>query len=245
LHYENFIWNPRPFWINGDLYKYCDMGFGNPSGHSFTSTAAYLSIWNVITDYDIFNKDLKGKIIRIILLIFFILLIISIMISRVYLALHSVNQILYGSLLGLGFYLIVFHIIEINKMKGVCFFKFIRLYLFWAFWFIFIISFALFIWGFLIKSENLTSNWFINIEKKCKEIKPYRLFNNDGLYGALTIFAILGSHFGLIILAKKTDFYFNNKEDEILNWYKSSNLKNHLLRIGFDLINLFPLIVFF
>ena len=56
--------NPRPFWIDKNLAKGCDGGYGNPSGHSFSSSAIYLTLWYLITDLET-TKD--NKLIKILL----------------------------------------------------------------------------------------------------------------------------------------------------------------------------------
>ena len=39
--------SPRPFWKDKEIFRVCDGGYGNPSGHSFSSFSVYLSFWNI------------------------------------------------------------------------------------------------------------------------------------------------------------------------------------------------------
>ena len=40
----------RPFWMSQEITVFsCEGGFGNPSGHSYSSTAIYLSLWYILT----------------------------------------------------------------------------------------------------------------------------------------------------------------------------------------------------
>ena len=55
LYFDNLLKiiynNPRPFWLKKDLFTSCETGFGNPSGHAFSSSAVYLSFWHMVTDF--------------------------------------------------------------------------------------------------------------------------------------------------------------------------------------------------
>ena len=59
--------NPRPYWINSNIKLIDDLGYGNPSGHSFTSSTGYLCCFYLIS-----NKLKK----RIFYFIYFILLLL-------------------------------------------------------------------------------------------------------------------------------------------------------------------------
>ena len=65
----------------------------------------------MITNFDFFRKKRKGQILRVIIFVFFSILIFLIIISRFFLSAHSINQIIYGTLLGIGIYFLEIHII--------------------------------------------------------------------------------------------------------------------------------------
>ena len=54
--------SPRPFFIDPELFKECQGSYGNPSTQTLMATSFYLSLWHLITDYQIFTKNLIGQI---------------------------------------------------------------------------------------------------------------------------------------------------------------------------------------
>ena len=105
----------RPYWVFRDLTPSCNGGFGNPSGHSMSSSAVYLSIWHIATNNEYFENRYFQKIL---LLIGFSLLIVLIIFSRLVLAAHSINQVLFGGLLGISVYLFHFYVFQMHKLKS-------------------------------------------------------------------------------------------------------------------------------
>ena len=114
LNYSNYITNlfkmiyrnPRPYWKSDILDLVCNSGYGNPSGHSLVCLSLFLVLSHVVTNFDFFKKNKKGKILRVIIFCFFIILDSLVIISRVLLSAHSINQVIYGSLLGIGIYIL-------------------------------------------------------------------------------------------------------------------------------------------
>lgn len=91
----------RPFWIDPTVYQSdCSVEFGNPSGHSMT--AAVLSVALAFSILHLGSGDLKRRVI-LGLLIFPIALIyfFAMGLSRLTLGVHSINQIVYGWVLGI------------------------------------------------------------------------------------------------------------------------------------------------
>lgn len=91
----------RPIWFDDRIDNwewFCPKDFGNPSGHSFATIMLYEPI---VADQLGFGKFFQGWI---------FLAIISVMIpvSRMYLGVHSANQILMGLTLGFTF-CVAFH----------------------------------------------------------------------------------------------------------------------------------------
>jgi hypothetical protein len=236
--------NPRPYWVDPSLSIACDGGYGNPSGHAFSSTTSYLSLWLIITDFDFFKDTVVGIALRIFLLILFIILILTIMLSRVYLGVHSVNQILYGASLGFAVYYIIFHIFSLHRFEGKNFLLVFRKKLYiiiFSVWYGLLLIIGFLIWG-LVEIDN--SEWEPVLTIKCPNIKLYRKFKNDGMYGFLTLFALIGGHFGLIFLSKISAFKFPNKEEEINHWYIGS-CKANFYRVLLCLAFVIPIILIF
>jgi membrane-associated phospholipid phosphatase len=234
--------NPRPYWKDPSLFLACDGGYGNPSGHSFSSSAIYLSFWHIITDYDFFASGILGICLRIGLLILFIILIVSIMLSRVYLGVHGLNQILYGASLGFSLYYIIFHIFSIQKMTSKNFLdKFRNFYynLYFYIWYSLLLLVSLLTYG-LISHDN--SDWEKVLDKYCPDLKLYRKFNNDALYGMITITGLIGVHSGINLLIHLTDVKFPNQDEAINHWYKG-DWKSQIFRVLLAIVFLSPLIL--
>jgi membrane-associated phospholipid phosphatase len=86
----------RPFWINSQVKIYewfCPTDFGNPSGHSFIVIALYEPLFS---DFIGAGKKKFG-------LIIWTFVAALVMISRMYLGAHSLDQIVLGGLLGISF----------------------------------------------------------------------------------------------------------------------------------------------
>jgi membrane-associated phospholipid phosphatase len=120
--FKSIYKNPRPFWINNELLIECNGGYGNPSGHSISNTSIYLSMAYFLSNYKLFKKS---KLSKIIIYICFLFLIFNIIFSRLYLGVHSINQVIYGFLIGLCIFYFVFFIFQIQKKNPKEFLDFI------------------------------------------------------------------------------------------------------------------------
>lgn len=217
--------SPRPYWIDKTLFKACDGGFGNPSGHSYTSTASYLTLAHILTDYDFFKKKIY---MRLGVYFLFIGLIIAILLSRLFLGIHSINQILYGSLLGFALYFLYIHIFAMHKLSGQEFFRiFTELSLIIINLLLHLIILAISILVYFLV-PNDTSPYDEIQNNLCPNLNLYRKFNNDGLYGCLTFLALIGSHYGILFLANILNLKNKNNLDVFLKWNSNNKLLNKL-----------------
>ena len=208
-YYDNILkilyGSPRPFWINPKIKRTCDGGYGNPSGHSFSSFSIYLSLWNIIIDLPYFNKKF---IMKIILLIFTILFSFFISISRIFLSIHSLNQILYGGVLGVGMYFYFFHIICLNAYSGKKFYQYItgklenRIHTIK-----FLIYFLILLSLYLFRNNNWKQYEYI-IAEECSHLPLYRKFNHDGFFIGCVLFLLIGAHYGLYFFLSRTLIFF-------------------------------------
>ena len=233
LYFDNLLKiiynNPRPFWLKKDLFTSCETGFGNPSGHAFSSSAVYLSFWYMVTDFDTFKKTKKGIIFRIFLLVFFLLLIFTILLSRLYLGVHSINQIIYGSLLGTGVYAFYFFVLDlytndkfvefiINKINII-----FHSILFTVFFIVGLVCYL------AINREN---NYYKEVLMSiCPDTKLYRFFEDEGFYAMLVLFFLIGIHYGYLVLFIIMKKYYPGKEKHVINWWKNDTIPKFLLRI--------------
>ena len=111
LYYQS----PRPFWYDEKLSygEKVELGYGNPSGHSFTSMLFCLFIYEIWINSNLKLDDRKW-IKRISFSLLFILACL-IAISRVYLGAHAINQIIFGLTLAIFSYYIFFYVIFSTK----------------------------------------------------------------------------------------------------------------------------------
>ena len=99
----------RPLWINPEINinSQHSCGYGNPSGHSLSSSCLYLSFWYILSD--ILDKLIKNRklfyTVKYVIISFCLGIIYLIMTSRIYLGVHSINQIIFGFLIGTGIFL--------------------------------------------------------------------------------------------------------------------------------------------
>ena len=110
--------SPRPYWESAILDTTCETGYGNPSGHSLVSVSFFFVMAHIYTNFNFFRKTNKGKFLRIIIFFFFICLAYLIVISRLLLSAHSMNQIIYGSLLGIGVYFLEIYILSYHTYSS-------------------------------------------------------------------------------------------------------------------------------
>ena len=91
----------RPFWVDPTIYlDDCSLGFGNPSGHSMM--AALLAVALTFSILEFVTGDFKRRVI-LGLLVFPLAIVYFFAMgwSRLTLGVHSLNQIVYGWLLGI------------------------------------------------------------------------------------------------------------------------------------------------
>ena len=221
------IWygNTRPFWIKGKLYKeICDGGFGNPSGHSITTTYIYLTLFIYLKESKFLGKNLCVQIIIFIIFLFWILLIIF---SRIILGLHSLNQIIYGSTLGIIVFLFITQVFKLHQMPILYYKKFFKekIYIIITFSLLLFLSIFTVINKFIF-NKNFEIEKYNNIlNEKCGEEYPeYRRFNNDGVFGSFVIFALMGMYLGQILF-----WYLIDKRFKKNNILQKSNISHELI----------------
>ena len=103
---------PRPYWINKEIKVYdCQGGFGSPSGHVLVCTMFYLTFWKIIFQSKRRKNSFFFKYFSLVLIIIFIIFMGFI---RLLSGAHSLDQIIYGFLLGLSYFIFIFYVINVN-----------------------------------------------------------------------------------------------------------------------------------
>jgi membrane-associated phospholipid phosphatase len=207
--------SPRPYFKNEKIETFgCEGGWGNPSGNCLSSMAFYLTLWHIITDC----KELRNqKLIKNIYLLVTCLLIVLIMFSRIMVGAHSINQVLFGGLLGFGIYYFLFFVLcirpndheqfsRILNFKNITYFTGNSL--------IFLFIFLIFLFNEI--DEDTKDKYYINIINKCPNTTKNLLFNRE----ALLNFGIFLSNIGAFI-GVKFEYFFLFREN-LENWYQSN-----------------------
>ena len=233
--------SPRPFWINTTIFRVCEGGYGNPSAHAMVSTSAWLSLAHIFTDYNYFHKE--NIILKIFIFIIASIVILGICISRVYLAVHSINQVIFGATLGTGFYYLFFYILKIHNLNGKEFFKCFRNYisiLIHSAIFLVIGSVSLLLYTFL-KYDN--TQYELLFKSICPDLKFYRSFSNDGYYGTLILFGFMGAFYSIVLLSYLIEKNYKDHEEDFNEWHLGSNL-GQLYRILLTLaLSIIPIVL--
>lgn len=245
LYHEN-----RPFWnfTSNITPPKCDMGFGNPSGHSFTSTFTYFAVYKFLSETQIFKNS---TLLKCILLILSILITVSIYISRVYLNFHSIAQVLYGASLGFAVFAFLFYVIKLDN---------ISIYQYRTFFTngVYVLVFGV---GYVMMLVVLVVVYLIMRRKQsgyendenvndCDKEK-YRRFFHDGLFGGLTVVCLFGHYLGQVVFWKMVNMNkkFDNKEVEVNMWscnrmHVVKDVKKILKVIGILLVSVIPMLLY-
>jgi len=240
--------NPRPYWRSDILDIVCNSGYGNPSGHSLVSLSFFLVFSHIVTNFDYFRKYKKGNIFRIVIFSFCIILAALVIISRVLLSAHSINQIIYGSLLGMGIYFIEIYIISYHTYRSEEFINHIvRKNVVIIYFIIYVLLIVLlFIIYFSIGDdkyiEKLIYRNIFNGER-CDTKKKFQVLKNDGFTQALAVTSIIGAHLGIILLIyvlKKLNYKI-----EYINEFNKSSIKRWFIRLPILIISGIFLILYF
>ena len=223
--------NSRPYWDiynqkmkdpeNSDMPTECDGGFGNPSGHSLMATS-FLNLWYLFINSKYVKKYKKIWKILIIFISFILVLvcILSVVYSRIQRQIHSFNQILLGSLLGISVFLTFCFIIEFDKIEPFDFFYIankLKYILIPIFLILFGISVTL---GYT--NHNEKEEIYENVLKKYCNFRREQIFGTNTAFHSGLIFILIGGYIGIIFLKNKINKYYYNKEEIFYYWNKGS-----------------------
>ena len=214
--------DPRPFWLNTILFQgKCETSYGNPSGHSLMSFYFYLSFSYYLCQI---NK-IKSNIIYKIGLYCLALFIASLTaFSRLALGVHSVDQVLYGSLLGIFAFLIFAFMFKVYDMPLSHYLKFYKEKKYIN---VFIITnIILIIFPFILHSlidiSKDQKKYELAMSKKCPDIEEYKLYSHNCLAESLIILLIGGIYCGqfvfwYLVSKNKNQLFEDNKDNPNFN----------------------------
>ena len=211
--------SPRPFWLDFSLMVKCHSGYGNPSGHCFCGTAFYLSLAHVLITYNTMRKELNGVI-----AFATAIMITLIAISRVVLAVHSIDQVILGVLLGAGVYYYFYHVKDSAKeKKDIDFIK--ENYIQYSedkFKTKMILYYGIMIGisvlcFFAFYNQEMTAKYVSTFSGLKCPVKRYgiKLPSQKALVSTMNLFCVIGSYYGVIFLG----YAIINKEYPLINEY--------------------------
>ena len=221
--------NPRPYW---DIYvekqgseenKFlsdpteCDGGFGNPSGHALLSTYL-LCLWDLFINSTRFNKleGIKKTFIKYFSLFLSIAFMFFIMYSRIQRQIHSINQVIFGAILGISIFFTFCYILEISKITTSIFIDILD-----KFKFILIpIALVLFTISVIIglNRHNNKENDYMNILHIYCDYEENEVFGKNTAFHSTIIFLLIGGYIGLLFLRYQIRKNYLNKEEIFYNW---------------------------
>ena len=229
--------NERPFFINSEIKVLnCEGGFGNPSNHSLLSTFFYLSLYEIYVKK---NKEINEKQKNLIYFLT-IIFIFSIVFSRMFLGVHTLNQILFGSLIGFFLYFFMFKIYKFNQNVLFIIYNFKQI----VFVIIFLIIFGFFNYYFFFNFDNkiLYEKYNFMIEKNCPNFPIIKRLENESFYCifvlSVLIFAVFGIYYEYYYIfsanvSKFIKYNFNNENENEINLL-NNNVNNRWNKTNFN-----------
>ena len=242
--------SPRPIWKKREIGISCVFGYGNPSGHSFSSMCVYLSLAHLVTNFNYFYKKTKGIVLRIIIFIVLLIIIALVLFSRIVLGAHSINQVIYGGLLGFGAYFILFFVIELQNLTPKEFYEYMsntKNKIISILFHVILFLCALFVYIF---SNDIDESLKKDIEKEldikgCKKKDEYKLYMNDGFYQTLSIFGLMGANIGIWILFNLIGNEYKGSGEHVVVFNKNYDVKKFFYRLGLILLSGVGIVLFF
>lgn len=234
----------RPFW---DIFKNypqdiflnpsgkpteCITGFGNPSGHAMSSTYL-LFLWHLIVNSSLFQKIevKKRNIIKYITLGVSILFIIFVLYSRINRQVHSFNQIIFGTLIGVSIFIFLCYIVDINKISSEKFIEILEKYKYYVIPIFILLFFLSIIFKLTIRNGN-EGDYSIILAKYCsKNQNPEEIFSKSNPYISSNIFTVIGGYLGLLFLKKEIKKNYPFKEERFYNWNKGGKMQTFKILI--------------
>ena len=247
--------NSRPYWDifnnmtknNNTLDKLpteCDGGFGNPSGHSLLSTSL-LSLWYLFINSKSIKKFKKciQIFIKCITLFITIICILSVTFSRIHRQIHSFNQIIFGTLLGIAIFFTFCFIIEFDKINPNEFIIILDKYKY------FIIPILLFLFSLSVTlgytRHNKNETEYQEVLKKYCNFRKEQIFGINTAYHSGIIFVVIGAYLGLLFLKYKISQIYSINENIFYHWNKGSKMKTLKIALFSFVLPVIPLINIF
>ena len=219
--------DPRPFWINSILFKgKCETSYGNPNGHCMTAFYFFLSLSYYICMLDKFKQNNTLKIIAYLV---GILVAALTAFSRLALGVHSLDQVLYGSLIGIWVFGIFSFVFKVYDMPLIYYLRFFKDRKYFNFFLLFLsILFILpIVIYFLVDVDTDFKRYETVMNKKCPGIEKYKFYSHSCMAESLILLLILGIYLGQYLFwfliyskenASKENNYLFALEESVNHW---------------------------
>ena len=238
----------RPLWMNDDIDVHSEhaCGYGNPSGHALSSSCLYLSFWYMVSNLlnNCFRNNTKALYaVKYIIFSVCLIIVFLIMTCRLYLGVHSLNQIIFGFLIGVGIFLLFLPIFKIYHNTPSEFlnqqfkFRYLTLGLIAAGIITYYISYFC---RKDVEGVKERANWI----KMCHNQKWSKLLIEASFMGSESIFIILGMFTGLYYVKIYIEKIYPNREDNIFNWNEGKFVVR-LIRLLFLVLGFAPVGILF
>lgn len=108
------IWQqPRPYWLSDDITPFeCDPGFGYPSNHVLSTVVSFLVFFEIMYEHFHIKSFVNSKIIYWLGFSASFLLCAFVGFGRMVLGVHSIDQVMFGLLIGLAIYYFILHLTD-------------------------------------------------------------------------------------------------------------------------------------
>lgn len=233
--------SPRPFWNNTNIKPSCNTAFGNPSGHSFTTFSIYFILFHYTTDFEYFKAKTKGKVLKGLILLLYLLLMFCIITSRLVVGAHGINQVLYGSLMGIGLYFIIHHVMEYHSMTNEEFYNHLlsrNALIIYPLIYTVLTLITVFIYLFDQIDQLAISELENKLLKLCTNKNRNHILYNDNFFQTLSLCGLIGSHCGLWLLYSLCVKKYTKERGIIINeWNKKSSIPCFAIRLPILLIS--------
>ncbi|CAI2373005.1 unnamed protein product [Moneuplotes crassus] len=187
------IRDERPYFYSTDYQPVsCNFEYGSPSGHGQTVTTFHLSFLTVfIRQYGIKNRKFLLYVAGYAFCIFMCF-------TRIWVGLHTAEQLLLGFGLGMIIHIIFLHVLDgyfdklyqgIETGKTRLFNRFIILHCIMA-------VAAIFMYDYIGKYDPAPEEWINSVKRACPHEKKFISFEYSCLFKYLVAFGSMGAYFG-------------------------------------------------
>jgi hypothetical protein len=208
---------PRPFWLSDEITAIeCESGYGYPSNHVLTTVPTFLIFFEIMYYRFELDKTVNKKFYYWLGALTIGFLCILIGLSRLVMGVHSLDQIIFGLVMGFAFYFFFLDIIDFDLKNPAPFFKILyQDYGFYKMVFIYSWVYIIFFLNSVAIGDNYESVWTDRMLVNCGHI-PYLTPFFKCFTDVCDFFMLTGITIGLVYESKMGG---TNNLDEYVNEY--------------------------